>query len=121
MKYILDSCVAAKWALAEEGTDKALTLRDDFLNGLHEFLVPDFFPLEIAHILTKAERQRRIAPAEAESFLIDILTAPFQIHPSLPLLPRAYAISSSARIGIYDCIYAALGEQQGCELLTADE
>jgi len=40
---------------------------------------------------------------------------------SFPLVERAFEISSKMRIGIYDCIYAALAEQEGCELVTADE
>ena len=30
-------------------------------------------------------------------------------------------ISSQARIGVYDCLYVALAEQQGCQLVTADD
>jgi predicted nucleic acid-binding protein len=121
MKYVLDSCVAAKWAIAEADSDKAIRFRNEFLAAVHELHVPDFFPLEVAHILTRAERQRRISPDEAAIFLSDILSAPFELHPALPLLPRAYAVSSHARIGIYDCLYAALAEHEGCELVTADE
>jgi predicted nucleic acid-binding protein len=36
-------------------------------------------------------------------------------------MPRAYAISSATRQGVYDCIYIALAEREGCELITADE
>ena len=25
------------------------------------------------------------------------------------------------RVGVYDCIYVALAEQEGCELVTADD
>ena len=35
-------------------------------------------------------------------------------------MPRAYAISSQMRIGVYDCLYVALAEREACELLTAD-
>ena len=43
------------------------------------------------------------------------------LHPYLPLLPRAYAIASAARIGVYDCLYIALAEREGCELVTSDQ
>ena len=33
------------------------------------------------------------------------------LHPYLPLLPRAYELSSQARIGVYDCLYVALTER----------
>ena len=42
------------------------------------------------------------------------------MHTSLTLLPRAYEISSQMRIGVYDCLYVALAEREGCELITAD-
>jgi len=41
-------------------------------------------------------------------------------QPSLPLLPRAYAFSSRARIGIYDCRYVSLAEREGCQFITAE-
>jgi predicted nucleic acid-binding protein len=43
------------------------------------------------------------------------------LHPNLPLLPRTYAVSSQARIGVYDCLYVALAERERCELVTADD
>ena len=43
-----------------------------------------------------------------------------ELRPSLTLIPRAIEIASSARIGVYDCIYVALAEQESCEFVTAD-
>lgn len=42
------------------------------------------------------------------------------LHAYLPLLPRAYAIASAAGHGVYDCLYVALAEREGCELVTSD-
>jgi hypothetical protein len=36
MKYVLDSSVALKWVLPEANSGKAIRLRDDYSNGLHE-------------------------------------------------------------------------------------
>jgi hypothetical protein len=41
MKYVLDSCVALKWVLAEPDSDKAIEVRDDYNRGAHELLAPD--------------------------------------------------------------------------------
>ena len=30
------------------------------------------------------------------------------------------SISSNTRVGVYDCLYVALGEQQSCEVVTTD-
>lgn len=49
MKYALDASVAAKWVLPEPDSSKAVALRDDFRQAVHELLAPDTFPAEIAH------------------------------------------------------------------------
>ena len=43
-----------------------------------------------------------------------------QLFPSVPLMLRALGIASQASIGVYDCLYVALAEREGCELVTAD-
>ncbi len=121
MKLVLDASVAVKWALPEIDSDKAVRIRDDYLAGLHELLAPDVFPIEVAHCLTRAERQGRIAVSEAAILLHDILLLLPDQHPSLLLLPRACDLSSQARIGVYDCLYVALAEREGCDLVTADD
>ncbi len=121
MRYVLDSSVALKWVLAEAESGKAIRLRDEYRNGLHEFLAPDIFPSEIANGLVSAERQRRIQKGEAAVFLNDVLSAAPVLHDSSLLLIRAMEIALSAKKAVYDCLYLSLAEAEGCELLTADD
>jgi predicted nucleic acid-binding protein len=121
MKYVLDSSVAFKWEVAEAHSDKAIRLRDETRLGLHELVAPDFFLVEIAHSMTRAERQGRISPADGWGLWLGIMADAPSLLPHLPLMPRAYAISSSTRQGVYDCVYVALAEQDGIELVTADD
>jgi hypothetical protein len=44
MKYALNSSVGFKWVAPEVDSDKALRLRDDFRNGVHELLHQTSFP-----------------------------------------------------------------------------
>jgi predicted nucleic acid-binding protein len=121
MKYVLDSSVAFKWAVPETDSGKAIQLRDDARNAVHELLAPDVFPVEVAHALTRAERQLRIvAPAGWAAWLSIMNDAP-RLQLAVALMPRAYAISSQMRIGVYDCLYVALAEREGCEFVTADD
>jgi|SRR6516162_4587687 len=121
MRYVLDASVAFKWEVPEPDSDKANRLRDDFRNGVHELVAPDFFPQELAHALTRAERQGRIAVGQAAIFWADAMTTPPALAPVLALTPRAVNISSTLRIGVYDCLYVALAEQEGCEFIKADD
>lgn len=121
MKYVLDSSVAFKWVVPEADSDKATQLRADFRNAVHRLLSPDIFPQEVAHALTRAERQRRIHAGQAALFWGDVMTTSPQLVPSLPLTQRAIAISSARQVGVFDCLYVALAEREGCGLVTADD
>lgn len=120
MRYVLDASVALKWVLPEPDSAKALALRDKYRRAVHELLAPDVFPIELTHTLAKAERRRIITPTEGNLKLHDLLSTLPALIPYLPILPRAYAIASNARIGVYDCLYVALAEREGCEFVTAD-
>lgn len=120
MRYVLDSNVGVKWLLQEDHSDKARALRSEFARGLHEFLAPDIFTIECAHAMTRAQRQGRVTPSEVNAFMADLLTTLPRFHPHQALLPRGIEISLQARHGVYDCLYVALAEREGCEMLTAD-
>jgi predicted nucleic acid-binding protein len=120
VKYVLDSSVAIKWVLPEADSGKAIRLRDEYTNGIHQLLAPDLFPSEIANALASAERQKRIRPGESAVFLNDVLSAAPALHHTSPLLVRAMEIAIAAKQAVYDCIYVALAEAEG-ELATADD
>lgn len=121
MKYVLDSGVALKWVLPEADSGRAIRLRDEYSNGIHELLAPDIFPSEIANGLASAERQKRIRNGEAAVFLNDVLSAAPALQHSSPLLLRAIEIAISTKQAVYDCIYVALAEAEACDLVTADD
>jgi predicted nucleic acid-binding protein len=121
MTYTLDASIGLKWVLREPDSPKANALRQDYRNGVHTLISPDVFSIEVAHALTRAERRKLIAVGQAIPLLANVLSlAPVQF-PALSLLDRATEISSQTQQGVYDCLYVALAEAQGCELVTADD
>jgi len=121
MKYVLDSNIAFKWVVTEPFSDRAIQLRDDASTGIHQLIAPDVFPIEVAHALTRAERQGRIVRPKSAILLADVLSTPPRLDSYLPLLTRACEISSSLRSGVYDCLYVALAEREQCSFITADD
>jgi predicted nucleic acid-binding protein len=112
--------VAIKFVMPEHDSSIALKLLRDYQKQIHELLAPDVFPLEIAHALTKFERRNLLLQGEAIHKFASIMINRPSFKASLTLLPRAIQISSQKRIGVYDCLYVALAEAEGCELVTAD-
>src|SRR5260370_15664748 len=121
MKLILDASIAIKWVLPEADSPKALALLDDVSKNVHELLASDTLPVEVAHALTRAERQGLLTPGEAAIKLIDVLATGPDLHAYMPLLPRAVELSSQFRIGVFDCLYVALAQREGCRVVTADQ
>ncbi len=122
MMYVIDSSTAFKWVVAEVHSDKAIRLRNDYRSGVHELLAPDLFPIEISNSLVVAERRGRIQKGEATLFLHDVLTTAPVFHPGWPdLLPRAHQIAETTVASVYDSLYIALAEREGCEFVTADD
>src|SRR4051794_7349778 len=121
MKYVVDSSVALKWVLPEVNSHIALRLLDEYLNSLHELISPDLFTPEVANALASAERQGRIAAGEAASLFLDVLRNSPAIVPTTPLLLRAIDVSISTSQAVYDCVYLALAESEGCEMVSADD
>jgi predicted nucleic acid-binding protein len=117
---VLDSSVAFKAVVREVDSDKATRLIEDFRKGIEQLIAPDMFAVELGHALTKAERQGRISTTDGFKLWTQAMIDSPQFFPSLPLMPRAYALSSQHRIGIYDCLYLALSEQEQCKVVSGD-
>jgi predicted nucleic acid-binding protein len=121
MKYVLDAAVALKWVLPETNADKAKRLRDDHENQIHELIAPNVFAIETAHALVRAERRKIIPIGQAAALVVDVMNSSPILVSYLPLMSRAIDIASQMRCGVYDCLYVALAEKEGCELVTADD
>ncbi len=121
MKLILDASVALKWVLNEEGSLAALNLQAEFLAGDHDLIAPGIFAIEVGHALTKAKRRHLMPVGEAAELAARITLEGPELYPSLDLVPRAIELSSAWRLGVHDCVYVALAEQETVPLLTADE
>ena len=119
MRYVLDASPC--WVLTRPNSRKALQLRADFQNANHELTAPSVFSGEVASALTKAERQKLIPVGDARPLLARVLRTLPVMYVYEPLLDRAVDISSQTRSGLYDCLYVALAEREGCELVTDDQ
>ena len=85
----------------------------------HELIAPDVFPVEVGHPLSKYERRGMLT--DADVLWADVMTTCPVLLPYVPLTPHAMQLAKQARIAVYDCLYVALAEREGCESLTADD
>ena len=121
MKFELDASVALKTVLNEPDSTAAIALRDDSKNLIHQLIAPDTPPIEIAHALTRAECRGMIPFGQAYLLFSHFLDPCPVLYPYGDLIDRAMELSSSMRIGVFDCLYVALAEEEECKVVSADQ
>jgi hypothetical protein len=67
MKYVLDSCVAVKWAIPEADSDRAVRVRDDFRAGLTELICVGTRKIQ-SNVFRVSEKPGYTASAELKNF-----------------------------------------------------
>ena len=56
MKYVIDTSVEIKTFVQECDSGKAVRLRNEYHQGVHELIAPDTFPTEMGNVLMVLER-----------------------------------------------------------------
>src|SRR5262245_65004502 len=121
MKYVIDTSVDIKTYVQEQDSGKALRLRNEYLQSVHQLIVPDIFPTEMCNVLMILERSGKIKAGEADLFFQQCLRELPPLFAAVPLLPRALEMAKLFQQTVYDCLYVALAEREGYELVTADD
>jgi predicted nucleic acid-binding protein len=116
MTLIVDASIAAKWFFEEEGSARALKLREE-----QDLTAPDFILLEVHHVMWK-----RLARSETEKAAVKraqsaLRLAMSRLAPSGALAEAAGDISLAYSLAVYDCLYLALAAETGDRLVTADQ
>jgi len=121
MKYVIDTSVDIKTYVQEHDSGKAVRVRNEYHQGVHQIIAPDIFPTEMCNVLMILERAGKIKPGEANLFFRHFLSEIPPLFAAVPLLPRALDLAKRFQQTIYDCLYVALAERENYELVTADD
>jgi len=119
--FVLDCSVVAKLFVSEPYSD----LAGELLVGLGHSAgpvvhVPDLLFVECANTLRKWVVRFGLPPEHARSSVECLLQLPFEVAPTVDLLPAATRLALARGVSVYDACYVALGRQLDVPLLTAD-
>lgn len=113
---VVDSCVAVKWVVREEHSDKAIELLSRDL----QLIAPDFVLMEIANALWKNVKRGLLAPDGASARLADVRGFFNKLLPTPDLVLEAFALGDAVDVPVYDCAYVVAARRAGARLVTAD-
>ena len=123
-QFVVDASVGFKWIIPsvyEPLREEAMRLTELRSAGLLEFVVPDFFWIELGNALWKAARSKRITTIEFDESRKFLQSTDIPSFPSWQLLPSALLIATEFDRSVYDSLYIALAKESSCQLITADE
>ena len=116
---MVDASVVVKWFVEEEGTDKALEIRDDFVAGDVALHAPSHLPFEVLNALrfsTLCTEERCVQA------LLALQAYGFTYHPLAGEMGRrALHLAFRGDLSVYDAAYLALARELATKVVTADK
>lgn len=118
-RFVLDSSVLIKWfRQGEVLANQALAVRDAYLDGHVDVIVPDLVAYELANVLRfKMDLSTEQVCAGVQS-LFDLGLD--WIAPSPAVMDRTVEIARQYDTTVYDAAFVALAERLDVALITAD-
>lgn len=117
MTLVVDASVACKWILAEEDSERARLL----LESDEQLIAPVIILAEMANVFRRCLRLGEIDETQARYGLASIRVDIDHLEPLEGLVTAAFDLSILMNHPVYDCLYLALAQQQGCKMITADK
>lgn len=117
MKVVVDASVIIKWFIPEVHAIFA----NRVLQKNWSLLVPDLTFSEVGNILWKKCRRKELTINIATEILNDFKKMPLCVHSSEDLLSTAWQIATQYQCTLYDSMYLALAQTEGCLFITADQ
>ena len=117
---VLDTSVIVKWFRQGEAlADRALAMRDAYLDGRIELSVPSLVPYELANVLRYKED---LTPEQVQAAVESLFGMGWQwVVPSSAVMRRAVEVARVYETTVYDAAFAALAESLNATFVTADE
>ncbi len=117
-KKIVDASIAVKWFVEEEGSEKALSLRNEHINGSSVLIVPDLFFIEVINAFRyKTKNKEFLKKVNDDLWKIQLKVQKINQY----ILDKASEIALDYDMSIYDSIYVALSQIYGCPIYTSDK
>jgi len=116
---VLDSSVVLKWFIDEVDSGLAIHLRDEYVEGLREIIIPDLLLYEISNAL---RYNTNFTIKEIKDSIDSIIDLEIEIvTPTKYLIHRSIEIARTDNITCYDAVFIALAVDIGDHVITADK
>lgn len=117
-KKVIDASIIAKWFLNEPNSDKAIKLRDEYINKEVILITPELAFVEVINVLRyKGGSQESLSVANKSLWDLQLKIEKLTQF----LMEKAAHLSIKYNVSIYDSLYIAIANIYGISLVTADK
>ena len=120
-ELVLDTSVAVKFYLPEEGREEVLVLLAAVGEGEAKLLAPSTVQPELFNALWQQHRREKLSREEAGEHWGDFSVTSIDLYAPEDLMPRAAQIALDTGVIIYDALFLALAEDAESVMVTADD
>lgn len=118
---VLDASVAVRWVVTEVGSDVAA----DLLDEPYGWLAPRLMLVELASALRRKVLEKALSEPLAmqalDAVLDEVNGGRIELAADEAIMRSALTIALLLQHKLPDCVYLALAERRGAELITADQ
>ena len=120
MTFVLDCSVTVAWLFEDEAAPAIDALQDRLKDG--NALVPGLWRLEVGNVLARAERRKRLTPAQtsAQLELLDRLPVTTDTETDSRAFREILSLARTEGLTTYDAAYLELATRRGVALATLD-
>lgn len=120
-ELVLDTSVAVKFYLPEEGREEALALLAAVGEGEAKLLAPSTVQPELFNALWQQHRRGKLSREEVGEHWGDFSVTSIDLYAPEDLMPRAAQMALETGVIIYDALFLALAEDAETVMVTADD
>lgn len=119
--WIVDSSVAAKWAVPEVDSARARLLIGRVIPAGGRLWLLDVGLAEVTNVIWKYYHRRSASLDDARRMLAFLLTVPVQMAATQPLLTASFELAAKYDVAVYDALFVCACQDLGLPGITADE
>ncbi len=121
MLFVLDASVTLPWGLPDETSEAAVTILNRF--GEDQAIVPVIWPLEVANVLSVAERRGRISREAVNRFTRDLRQFPIITEDGDvdTVFGPVLSLARDHNLSAYNASYLELAVRRSLPLATLDD
>lgn len=119
-RLVVDTSVAVKFYLPEEGSEDAEALLEASSSGALDLIAPSSILSEGHNAIYRQVRRGETAPEDGHAAWVDLLHAPIYTYAPEDLIERADELYHESGASIYDALFLALAEEAGTVVVTDD-